>query len=251
MLMSEKMKFVLGVIRSDPKIQVEVEKNFEDNLWWPKSVQDRDMRLIIAGLSTRVSYRMINTYRRIINEIGSMTFHEFAKLDRDRMIDILKPLGLISIRLSYVESMIRFIKENPHIDELSDAEFMSKVDQHVKGASYKVAQCALLYRRGYPNTIMPVDSGMKDVMLPCLGYPRQKTGYGHEIARNLLEKDIGEIDKGQFIEEHNLKIKGDQFNWWAHLSLIYYKRAYCNKANIAVCPLYLSGLSLNRCCVNK
>lgn len=210
------------------------------------------MRLIIAGLSTRVSYAMINTYVKVIRQLENMSIDEFFSLSQERKTEILKPLGLIKNRLTYVNSMLQFIKDNPNMDELSDEQFLEKVNHDVKGASYKVAQCALLYRRGYPNDIMPVDSGMKDVMLPCLGYPKQKAGVGHEIARKLLEKDIAQINIQQFISKNELDISENQFSWWAHLSLIYYKPACCNKKNLDTCTLAcVKDLELKYSCVTR
>jgi len=237
MTTKDTLEIVLTEISKNKLVQSEVSKNFENNLWWPNTIKDKDMRLIIAGLSTRVSYAMINTYIKVIKQLENLSFDEFSALSNEKKIDILKPLGLIKNRLGYVDSMSKLIKETANIDELSDNEFLEKVNKNVKGASYKVAQCCLLYRRGYPNDIMPVDSGMKDVMLPCLGYPKQKEGYGHELARKILEQDVSQIDKQQFIRNNNLEITVDEFNWWAHLSLIYYKRAFCNKKDLDRCIL--------------
>ena len=248
--MKRNLEIVLKEINKNEQVQNEVKKNFENNLWWPNTVEDKDMRLIIAGLSTRVSYAMIHSYIKVIQQIEYMTFDEFVTLSKKKKTEILKPLGLINSRINYVDSMAQFIKDNPNMDRFSDDEFMKKVSKNVKGASYKVAQCALLYRRGYPNEIMPVDSGLKDVMLPCIGYPKQKAGYGHEIARKLLEKDIGQINKLNFIENNKMNITAYQFNWWAHLSLIYYKRACCNKKKLTACTIKgVKGLKLNHTCI--
>jgi endonuclease III len=252
MTTKDNLEIVLSEISKNKQVEEEVKKNFENNLWWPNTVKDKDMRLIIAGLSTRISYSMINTYKKVIKQLETMSFDEFSVFSEKKKTEILKPLGLIKTRLGYVESMSRFIKTTLDIDALSDDEFLEKVDKEVKNASYKVAQCCLLYRKLYPNNIMPVDSGMKDVMLPCLGYPKQKEGRGHELARKLLEQDVTKIDKPQFIRNNNLNISENEFNWWAHLSLIYYKRAFCNKKNPQMCIFNdIRGLKLNYTCGAK
>jgi len=250
MTTKDNLELALREIGKNAFVQGEVDKNFDNNLWWPNTVKDKDMRLIIAGLSTRVSYAMINSYVRVIKQLEQMSFAGFLVLSREDKTKILKPLGLINNRLDYVDSMSQFIRTTPNIDGLCDDDFLKKVDAEVKGASFKVAQCALLYRKGYPNEIMPVDSGMKDVMLPCLGYLKQKDGYGHELARKLLEQDINQIHKLKFIKDNSLEITKDEFNWWAHLSMIYYKRAFCNKKNPDTCVLNgIKSLKLNHTCI--
>ena len=36
-------------------------ENHDNNRWWPDDVRDRRKRLIIGGLSSRISYNMIHT----------------------------------------------------------------------------------------------------------------------------------------------------------------------------------------------
>lgn len=146
--------------------------------------------------------------------------------------------------------MYEFIDNHTDLESLKEDEFIELINNEVSGASYKVAQCCLLYYIGYPCSIMPVDSGMKDVLLPCIGYEKQKSGIGHEYARKTLEKDVSKIDKKKFIEETGLKINEEDFNWWAHLSLIYYKRKHCNKKD-KTCPLHNDELSLKEECLER
>ena len=233
----QKLIAVLKKIAHDEKVQSEVWKNFYNNLWWPSDVNDKKLRLIIAGLSTRISYSMIESYRKVIDAIVNLGYYNLSNLPENKIIEIIKPLGLSNTRLKYIKSMINFIEKNKNLDQLKDEEFIKKINIEVNGASYKVAQCCLLYYKGYPCSIMPVDSGMKDVLLPCIGYDKQKQGVGHEIARLLLEEDVNSIDKKEFIKNNGLNINEEEFNWWAHLSLIYYKRQHCNKKD-AECPLH-------------
>lgn len=246
----EQIEKVLKILASDKELQNEVSKNFSNNLWWPSNVEDKRLRLIIAGLSTRVSYSMIESYRKVINNLISIGFDKLKEFSDDEKINVIKPLGLSATRLKYINSMYDFIDNHKDLNILEEDEFISLVNKEVIGASYKVAQCCLLYYKGYPNSIMPVDSGMKDVLLPCLGYEKQKSGIGHEYARKELEKDVAFIDKKKFIEENGLDISENAFNWWAHLSLIYYKRKYCNKKN-QHCPLHSDEIHIEEECLER
>lgn len=95
--------------------------------------------------------------------------------------------------------------------------------------------------RGYNSGVMPVDSGMKDIELPCLGFGEYKTSKGHEILRKQLEELVSDNDLEDIIIENGYKelIIPDYKNatWWTHLVLIYFKRYYCNKHNPENCPL--------------
>ena len=244
----EQIENVLKILARDKELQSEVSKNFSNNLWWPSNVEDKRLRLIIAGLSTRISYSMIESYIKVINNLISIGFDKFKEFSDDEKIEVIKSLGLSAIRLKYISSMYNFIDNHKDLNILEEDEFISLINKEVTGASYKVAQCCLLYYRGYPNSIMPVDSGMKDVLLPCLGYEKQKSGIGHEYARKKLEKEVAVIDKKKFINENGLNINENAFNWWAHLSLIYYKRKYCNKKN-KQCPLHSDEVHIKEECL--
>lgn len=246
----EQIEKVLKILARDKELQNEVVKNFSNNLWWPSNVEDKRLRLIIAGLSTRVSYSMIESYGKVINNLISIGFDKFKEFSDDEKIDVIKPLGLSATRLKYINSMYNFIDNHKDLNFLEDDDFIELINNEVTGASYKVAQCCLLYYKGYPNYIMPVDSGMKDVLLPCLGYEKQKSGIGHEYARKELEKDVAVIDKKKFIEENGLDINENAFNWWAHLSLIYYKRKYCNKKD-QHCPLHNEDIYIEEKCLKR
>lgn len=245
-----KLEKILSILAKDKILQQEAKKNFTNNLWWPSTVKDKRLRLIIAGLSTRISYSMIETYKKVINNIISIGYDNLASLNDKEKLVMIKPLGLSTTRLNYINSMIKFISSHSDLNNLKDDAFIKLINDEVVGASYKVAQCCLLYYKGYPCSIMPVDSGMKDVLLPCLGYPKQKSGIGHEVARLLLEDDVSRIDKKQFIKENNLNITEESFNWWAHLSLIYYKRQHCNKKDTD-CSLHNNGINLKETCLEK
>ena len=95
--------------------------------------------------------------------------------------------------------------------------------------------------RGYYCEIMPVDSGMKDVELPCIGFEKFSNAIGHNILRKQLQKLVKDNDLRDIIIKNGyseLNIPDySNATWWAHLVLIYFKRHYCNKHNPENCPL--------------
>lgn len=61
----EKLKEILSIWSSMPKVKEEIFKNYNNNLGWSIDIEDYRKRLLIAGLSTRIFYNMINSYRKI------------------------------------------------------------------------------------------------------------------------------------------------------------------------------------------
>ena len=238
----EEFKKIIDICSNQEEVRDAVKKNHDNNLWWPLEVEDYRKRLLIAGLSTRISYNMIDSYRKVINDLNGYTYDEIKNMKEDEIINIIKGLGLSNTRYKYLSSMIDFIeKYDNEIKTLSNDELIKLIADNVSGASYKVAQCCVLYIRGYYSGIMPVDSGMKDVELPCLGFEQYKHALGHNILRKELEalvknNNMEEIIKRNGYEE--LKVENyDNATWFCHLILIYYKRYFCNKHNPENCPL--------------
>ena len=168
---------------------------------------------------------------------------------KDEIIEIIKGLGLSNTRYSYLSSMIDFIeKYNDTILEKDNDELIELIANNVSGASYKVAQCCVLYMRGYYCGIMPVDSGMKDVELPCIGFEQYGNAIGHDILRKQLQEVVKDNDMEDIITKYGYdKLDIPNYNnvtWWAHLVLIYFKRHYCNKHKPDECPL------ANKVCVS-
>lgn len=238
----EKIKEILSICSSMPNVKEDIFKNHDNNMWWPLEVEDYRKRLLIAGLSTRISYNMINSYRKVIDELNSYSYDEIRNMPEEELINIIKGLGLSNTRYKYLNSMIKFIDSyEKELQEKSDDELIKLIADNVNGASYKVAQCCVLYMRGYYCGIMPVDSGMKDVELPCMGFDEYKNAIGHDILRKQLQELVKDNDMTDIIEENgydSLNIPDYQnATWWAHLVLIYFKRHYCNKHNPGECPL--------------
>lgn len=238
----EEFKNIIDICSKQEKVKIAVKNNHDNNLWWPLEVDDYRKRLLIAGLSTRISYNMIDSYRKTINDLNSYTYDEIENMAEDEIINIIKGLGLSSIRYKYLLSMIDFIENHDNeIKNLSNDELIKLIADNVNGASYKVAQCCVLYLRGYYSGVMPVDSGMKDVELPCLGFGQYKKEVGHDILRKELENLVKDNDMSDIIKKNGYEeLKVDDYNnatWFCHLVLIYYKRYFCNKHDLVNCPL--------------
>lgn len=227
---------ILKLLEENELVQKEVMKNFTDNLWWPSSIADPYLRLLIGGLSSRVSYSMIDTYRTVIFRLEECGYKAICLMSDDELRELIRPLGLFNTRVSYIRSMIQFISQkSPLFEKWSDEVFIEEIAQNVKNASYKIGQCCVLYYRMYPNKVMPIDSGMKDILLPCLGFGSYRSAFGHEMMRMELTNVATEI-ACDYLKYTKLDYLNTQnFYWWIHLSLIYYKRIYCNKKDINNC----------------
>lgn len=238
----EELKTILDICSSLDDVKDDLFKNHDNNMWWPLEVEDYRKRLLIAGLSTRISYNMINSYRKVIDDLNSFTYEEIKNMNEEELIGIIKGLGLSNTRYKFLRTMIDFIEL--HEEELkikSNDELIKLISDNVNGASYKVAQCCVLYMRGYYCGIMPVDSGMKDVELPCMGFEKYKNAIGHDIFRKQLQElivnnNLRDVIINNGYEELNIPDYSNA-TWWAHLVLIYFKRHYCNKHNPKNCPL--------------
>ena len=238
----EEFKNVINICSNQEEVRNAVKKNHDNNLWWSLDIDDYRKRLLIAGLSTRISYNMINKYRKVINDLNSYNYGEIKNMNEAQLINIIRGLGLSSTRCKYLLSMISFIeKYDEEIKLLSNDDLIKLIATNVSGASYKVAQCCVLYVRGYYSGIMPVDSGMKDVELPCLGFGKYKNALGHEILRKELETLVKDNNMEKIIKQNGyekLKVENyDNATWFCHLVLIYYKRFFCNKHHPEKCPL--------------
>lgn len=248
----EEFKKIIDICSKQEEVKNAVKKNHNNNLWWPLEIADYRKRLLFAGLSTRVSYNMIDSYRNVIMNLNSYSYEEIKGMSKDKIIDIIRGLGLSNTRYKYISSMIDFIeKYDDEIKALSNDDLIKLIANNVIGASYKVAQCCVLYARGYYCGIMPVDSGMKDVELPCLGFHEYKNAIGHDILRKELEilasnNNVEEIIKQNGYEELNINDYNNA-TWFCHLILIYYKRYFCNKHSPENCPLKNNVETKSKC----
>ena len=243
-------KNILEICSRQDSVREDVFKNHDDNMWWPLKVTDYRKRLLIAGLSTRISYNMIRSYQKVIDNLDSFNYDEIKSMSEEQIKEVIKGLGLSNTRYKYISSMINFIEQHSEeLIKLPNEDLIELIAKNVSGASYKVAQCCVLYMRGYYKSgIMPVDSGMKDVELPCLGFPVYKTAIGHDYLRKELETLTKNLDLKDVIERNGyggLNIPDtSNATWWSHLVLIYYKRHFCNKHKPEKCPLANAGVKV-------
>jgi endonuclease III len=238
---------VLKVCASLPEVKVEVMKNHDDNQWWPVTLSDWRLRLVIAGWSTRVSYRMIATYRRVVMSADALGYDQLCAMQDEDIEKLVESLGLARTRVAYFRSVQHFLERTSIsksiLDETENDALIDLFAQQVKGAGYKVAQCAILYAKGYHCGIFPVDSGMKDMLGPCLGLKLPKGPHAHEVMRkqteHLLKEHAGDYyDLALSLGYGHLSLPQDRAPvWWAHLALIYFKRRYCNAHHPEACPL--------------
>ena len=141
----EEFKKVIDICSKEKSVKEAVKNNHNNNLWWPLEVEDYRKRLLIAGLSTRISYNMIDSYRKVIKDLNGYTYDEIKNMTEDEIINIIKALGLSNTRYKYLISMIDFIeKYDNEIKTLPNDELIKLIANNVNGASYKVAQCCVL-----------------------------------------------------------------------------------------------------------
>jgi hypothetical protein len=223
-------------------VKAAVEANHDDNRWWPAAITDLRLRMAVAGWSTRVSYSMIDTYARVVANADRIGFDRLVTLSDDALGQLLQPLGLQGTRISYLRSLAVFLDKRDTGDLLDgDAdELIRELADQVAFASFKVAQCAVLYARGYHCGVIPVDSGMVTKVAPLLGLELPSGAVAHERMRIALEAcarhQAGEYRRlvarcgwAVTIPDHAAP------SWWLHLVLIYFKRLYLNRADPRVC----------------
>ncbi len=244
---------ILKVCASQEDVRKEVLKNHDNNLWWPLTIEDWKLRMLIAGLSARVSYRMIKSFQEVVGILNSRGFNRLISMPEKEFRSLIKPLGLTNMRVKFWHSLIKFInyieKEEINIYDLEKDKFIDLIQEKVFGASYKIAQCCVLYVRGYYCGVMPVDSGMLNLLSPAIGLPAPNSSFGHEVIRRQLEALTSSVDCRKIAFEKGYKSltfpAKKPLTWWAHLVLIYYKRLYSSKNNPAGTPLQNSSLTKN------
>jgi len=224
-----------------PEVRGAVEANHDDNRWWPTSIADHRTRMVVAGWSTRISYAMIDTYARIVAETDVLGFERLVALDDIQLADLVRPLGLPAARIGYLRSLVDFVDHEQ--DGVLDADpdmVIQRFAAQVRHASFKVAQCAVLYARGYHCGIIPVDSGMVTKLGPALGVALPRGPVAHEALRGLLQHCVTDRahDYRQLIERNGYRISipaSAEPTWWMHLVLIYFKRLHLNRPGPSVC----------------
>jgi hypothetical protein len=238
-LRSKLIFFLISHAASLPNVRNEVIANHDNNKWWPISVEDWRLRILLAGWSTRISYSMVETYAKVVRQCNELGYDNLQELSAQDFAMLIKPLGLHKSREAYyrsVASAISRIEEcTENVNSYDNDALINYLQENVYSAGYKVAQCAALYAKGYHCGIMPVDSGMVEMLSSCLGEPISTGPIAHEQIRIILESAIAERKREfvNLIDElgfSGLSIpSGKVPSWWAHLVLIYYKRLWWNR----------------------
>lgn len=226
-----------------PEVRGEVEANHDNNMWWPVSITDPRMRMLAAGWSTRVSYAMVDSYARVIAHADALGFDRLATADDDEVSRWARPIGLPVARITYLRSLAAFLDrldtDGADIFSGRPDEMISMFAAEVAQASFKVAQCAVLYARGYHCGIIPVDSGMVTKLAPALGIDLPCGPIAHETMRHVLQDCVAHRaeDYLRVAGQHAVTIPDDAApTWWAHLVLIYFKRLFLNRPSPRLCP---------------
>ncbi|MFE2498558.1 hypothetical protein [Streptomyces scopuliridis] len=221
-----------------PDVQAEVEANHDENRWWPTSISDPRVRMLAAGWSTRVSYRMVETYARVITSADAQGFDSLVAASDAELASLVRPIGLPQTRIDYLRSLAELLRgwekegTDPTAESAECDALVVDFAARVRGASYKVAQCALLTARGYHCGIIPVDSGMVTRLAPALGVALPSGAVAHERMRHILEAAVharsAEFRSLVTDNEYQVTIPEGVVTWWVHLVLIYFKRLYLN-----------------------
>jgi len=236
---------LITLAAQQPDVRAAVEANHDDNRWWPLSVPDWRLRMTVAGWSTRVSYAMISTYADVVARADALGWTALTTLDDGALRGLVRPLGLATSRISYLRSLAAFLgaadAEGTDLAAMHADDLVRLFAANVRGAGYKVAQCAALYARGYHCGIIPVDTGMVTRLAPFLGVPLSRGPAAHEDFRTLLEsaasaRAAGYRDLAARLG-YQVQIPDDVTpTWFVHLVLIYFKRLYLNRPGPRLCP---------------
>jgi endonuclease III len=242
--LAERVYSLVACAAGQPDVRAAVEANHDDNRWWPLSVTDWRVRMTAAGWSSRVSYSMISTYAQVVSRADHLGWSGLTGLDDTALTAIVRPLGLINSRVSYLRSLAGFVSRaeaaGTDLAGLPPEDLIRVFAEGVRGAGYKVAQCAALYARGYHCGIIPVDSGMVTRLAPFLGIRLSPGPGAHEQLRHLLQAASGSMtDRYRELAStlsYDVRIPQDADpTWFVHLVLIYFKRLYLNRPGPRLC----------------
>jgi hypothetical protein len=231
---------LVSVASAQEAVKTAVEANHDNNQWWPLYVDDWRVRMLVAGWSTRVSYAMVGVYAEVVKQADAYGWDALTGFHDQEIVELVRPLGLADARLRYLRSLENFVTASAArgtcgrlpLTRPAD-DFIEAFAAEVSGASYKVAQCAALYARGYHCGVIPVDSGMVSRLAPLLGMDVGNRPVAHERMRQALET-CAAADSSRYralITERGHRVTiPDQATptWWLHLVLIYFKRLFLN-----------------------
>ena len=84
---------ILVLVSAQDDVRRDVAEKYWDNRWWPRQVRDWRLKILLAGLSTRVSYNAISTYQQVRDALLSRSFHDLASLSKAEFQAIVAPVG--------------------------------------------------------------------------------------------------------------------------------------------------------------
>ena len=105
------LETIIDLCSQQDNVRSEVLKNHNDNLWWPLKVSDWRIRMLVAGLSTRVSYRMVGKYISVVDTLNKYSFDKIKTMDEREFRKIVKSIGLQDNRVVYWKSLIAFFNK--------------------------------------------------------------------------------------------------------------------------------------------
>jgi hypothetical protein len=238
---------LVSVAAARPEVRREVIRNYDDNTWWPRRIGDWRLRMAIAGWSTRVAYRGIRVYQQVVCEAEATGYDTLCELPDAELACLLRPIGLTTARIAYLRSLAALIRRwgdaGTTPTRTPNDTLIRQIADQVLGAGFKVAQCAALYAKGYHCGIIPVDSGMVQLLGPCIGMRLPSGMHGHEVMRRHLERLVRRFPEAfraiatatGHVPELTLPTSAPP-TWWVHLVLIYFKRRFCNQHQLSACP---------------
>ncbi|MFI9552347.1 hypothetical protein [Nonomuraea endophytica] len=224
---------LVSVASAQEEVKTAVEANHDNNQWWPPHVEDWRVRMLVAGWSTRVSYAMVGVYAELVKKADACGWDALTELHDEEIVELVRSVGLPDARLRYLRSLQSFVTRGQSLLTMPADDFIETFATEVNGASYKIAQCAALYARGYHCGIIPVDSGMVSRLAPLLGLDVGRGSAAHERMRRLLEESVL-ADPARYRgliadRRHRVTVpRGAAPTWWMHLVLIYFKRLFLN-----------------------
>jgi hypothetical protein len=232
---------LVALAASQDDVKTDVQANHDNNQWWPTWITDYRMRMLVAGWSTRISYNMIGTYAGVVTQSARIGFDTLTTMPDADVAALIQPLGLPAARIGYLRSLTAFLdsRDRDYLLEADATTVIADFAAQVAHASYKVAQCSLLYARGYHCGIIPVDSGMISRLAPALGLSLSAGAIAHEQMRLYLETHADA--HGDYYTRLRYEQRAVAFparatpSWWLHLVLIYFKRRYLNQPHPRVC----------------
>jgi len=241
---AERLYSYITSAAAQPDVRAAVDANHDDNRWWPAYVSDWRVRMVVAGWSTRVSYAMVGTYADVVAQADALGWDSLTALNDQSLSGLVRPIGLLAARIRYLRSLAGYIEAAglsiTDVTASSADELIGSFKAGVAGAGYNIAQCAVLYARGYHCGVIPVDSGMVTKLAPLLGITLATGPAAHEHLRTLLQSAaVAKADAYRKLVSrlgYDVTIPGDAPpTWFVHLVLIYFKRLYLNRIAPELC----------------